>query len=179
MNVVDKSCVKSTIRTMSIYRKYPNPVVEADKVFVTKVETLVPYNKDMDKILFANLAKMHDTLRVHYKMADDIECETSFNFHTNIFRCARELFYFQIKNQHNLVQKDKLVGMMMAAYFLATKNILEYDYSEFVPCLADLVHFGGGRCSAKQLVQMEFKLFANTNYCTDTKVYNRVFALKY
>ena len=69
--------------------------------------------------------------------------------------------------------------MMMAAYYLATKNILEYDYYEFVPHIADLVYFGGNKFNAKEIIKMEFKLFANTNYCTDLRVYNRVFALKY
>lgn len=164
---------------MSIYKKHVNPVVEADKVFITKVETLVQYTKDMDSVLFANVTKMHNVMRKRYNL-HEIECEeTAANFHTNILRCTRELFYFQIKNQYNLVQKNKLVGMMMAAYYLATKNILEYDYCEFIPRIDDLVYFGGRKHTAKQLIEMEFKLFANTNYCVDTKVYNRVFALKY
>jgi len=162
---------------MSVFKKHVNTLVVADNIFITKADTLVQYSKVMDGILFANLAKMHDTIRAHYKI-DEMDIETEMNFHTNILRCTRELFYFQIKSQYNLVQKNKLVGMMMAAYYLATKNILEYDYSECIPCISWLVHFGG-KFSAKEIIKMEFALFANTNYCTDLRVYNRVFALKY
>ena len=160
---------------MSVYKRYINTFNEVDDIFIKKNGTLVQYTREMDARLFAKLNKMHTFFHTSFKGQRGIETTTEHNLYENIIRCTRELFYFQIKLQYNLVQKNKLLGMMIASYFLASKSILEYDYCEYVPFLQDLEYFGSNKYTSREILKMEFKLFANTNYCTDVKVYNRLF----
>lgn len=159
---------------MSIYKQYVNTYIEMDNIFIDKCDKLRQYHKELDIYLFSYLDKIHSIFFIN-SFLDDIDDETKCNLYKNIMRSTREIFYFQIKCQFNLVQKNKLFGMLFASYFLACKNILEYDYSGFIPSIFELIYYSQNRCTSKQLLAMEMKLFENTNYFTELKVYNRIF----
>ena len=169
---------------MSVFTKHKTHP-EADGIFIEKGEPVAQYTKDMDKKVFASLDMMHIdsikkfTNKKYSRMDDDlIDSFTEKNLHDNIVRTARELIYFQIRLQHNYVQKNKVLGLLLVAYLLACKSILEHDYSEYIPSMADMQIFGDNVYTNKQLCDMEFKLFENTKYFTAVKVYNRMFNRK-
>ncbi len=162
----------------SIYKSYKN-VPKADNIFIYEDVKLFTYNEYMDNILFNWLDEIHYIFfEKHIGKSLDIDSVTEIMLYSSIIRCTREILYNQIRTQYNWIQKDRLQGMLLAAYFLACKIILEIDFIHYLPSLKSMCWMTRETYTPNEITDMEIKLFENSNYSSSLKVYKRLYKLK-